>query len=98
MGRRAGSKCPLGPRFYGLTPESRAEILEQHYFLIRHLGISYAEIRDMPLLYRKWFIDRFIREVEERNSSMKRAQVETQSANERVDTLERRLGKQTRSF
>jgi hypothetical protein len=52
----------------------------------------------MPLLYRKWFIDRFIREVEERNSSMKRAQVETQSANERVDTLERRLGKQTRSF
>jgi len=79
----------LGLRFFGLTPKDREAILEQHYFLIRHLGMSYSEVREMPIMYREWFIRRFSREVEERNAAHKRAVRETSSEIDRAGTISR---------
>lgn len=71
--------CPLAHHFFGLTPEDRKVILEQHYFLIRRLGMSYTEVRDLPVMYRQWFIDRFIREIEEQSAAAKRTANEVSS-------------------
>ncbi len=49
-------------RFFGLNESSRETILEDHYFLMRSLGMSYETIRSMPVSYRDWFIRRVIKE------------------------------------
>jgi len=79
----------LGPRFFGLTPKDREAILEQHYFLIRHLKMSYSEVREMPIMYREWFIKRFAREIEDRNATHKRNVREASSEMDRAGTISR---------
>jgi len=51
------------PPSFGLSDKNRVDILEQFYFLMSRLKISYEEIRRMPLTYRKWFIDRVIKDL-----------------------------------
>jgi len=51
------------PPSFGLSDKNRLDILEQFYFLMSRLKISYEEIRRMPLTYRKWFIDRVIKDL-----------------------------------
>ena len=51
------------PPSFGLSDKNRVDILEQFYFLMARLKISYEEIRRMPLTYRKWFIDRVIKDL-----------------------------------
>jgi len=46
------------PPSFGLSDKNRVDILEQFYFLMNRLKISYEEIRRMPLTYRKWFVER----------------------------------------
>ena len=77
------------PRFFGLTPSDREAILEQHYFLVRYLGMSYAEVRALPIPYRDWFIKRYIRELEERKSAHTRAEREASSSMDKSATLVR---------
>lgn len=72
-------------RFFGLTPKDRESLLEQHYFLIRRLGMSYSEARNLPVAYRLWFIDRFVRECDEANAARENA---ARSANANMDKAE----------
>ena len=51
------------PPSFGLSDKNRVDILEQFYFLMSRLKFSYEEIRRMPLTYRKWFIDRVIKDL-----------------------------------
>jgi hypothetical protein len=51
--------------------------------------MSYSEVREMPIMYREWFIRRFSREVEERNAAHKRAVRETSSEIDRAGTISR---------
>jgi hypothetical protein len=48
--------------FFGLSDQSREDILEEAYFLMRNLQISYEAIRAMPVTYRTWFVRRIIKE------------------------------------
>jgi len=36
--------------------------LEQAFLLQYHLGMSYSDCRNLPVPYRKWFIDRIVKE------------------------------------
>jgi len=83
------STCPLVPRFFGLTPSDREAILEQHYFLVRRLGMTYTEAREMPIMYREWFINRFIRENEERSTTHARTANEAAASIDRAATIAR---------
>lgn len=77
-------------RFFGLTPSDRETILEQIYFLVRRLGVSYTEARNMPIMYRQWFINRFVREHEEATSAQNRAVKDASSSYDRSNaTLSR---------
>jgi hypothetical protein len=48
----------LGSGFFGLTPEYKEHILEEQFFLVKHLGISLREVLSMPTQYRRWWIQR----------------------------------------
>jgi len=48
---------------FGLSEKNRVDILEQFYFLMSKLKISYEELRRMPLSYRRWFVDRIIKDL-----------------------------------
>lgn len=52
------------PRFFGLTTENKPNFqLEPIFLLMCYLGFSYSEARQLPIGYRKWFIDRVQREI-----------------------------------
>ena len=36
--------------------------------LQRHLNMSYSEVKNLPVVYRKWFIDRLVRDFQQRNA------------------------------
>ena len=38
-------------------------MLEQEFLLMYYLGFTYSDLRDIPLPYRKWFIERIQREI-----------------------------------
>jgi hypothetical protein len=38
-------------------------MLEQFYVLMKKLQFSYADLTNIPVRYRTWFIDRLVREV-----------------------------------
>jgi hypothetical protein len=79
----------LDHRFFGLTPSDRESILEQHYFLMRRINVSYTEIRSMPIIYRDWFIKRIIREHEEKSAAFNQAAQSAGSSLARSQTIAR---------
>ena len=64
---------------------------------MRRISLSYAEIREMPIMYRNWFIKRYIREVEELNSQRRKADSATGRAESAMNTFESRIGRMGRS-
>jgi hypothetical protein len=51
--------------------------------------MSYSEVRDLPIMYREWFIKRYAREVEERNSAHNRAVKDASREIDRAGTMAR---------
>ena len=51
--------------------------------------MSYGEVREMPIMYREWFIKRFAREIEDRNATHKRNVREASSEMDRAGTISR---------
>lgn len=51
------------PHFFGLDNSYRETVLEEFYYLMRAMNISYEAIRSMPVTYRRWFIKRYSRDV-----------------------------------
>ena len=39
----------------------RENFLEEAFILQKHLGMSYSEVKNLPLSYRKWFIERLVK-------------------------------------
>ena len=61
MPRRSASRW--GFRFFGLTPADRETVLlEPTFLLMHHLGFTYADAMQLPVTYKRWFIERIIRE------------------------------------
>ena len=61
----------LGLGFFGQTGSLREEFLEEAYLLQRHLGMSYTEIKRLPVAYRRWFLERLVKEFNEKEEAMK---------------------------
>lgn len=50
-------------RFFGLQPSDReALILEPGFLLMYHCGFSWRETMNIPVAYKRWFIERIQRE------------------------------------
>jgi hypothetical protein len=51
--------------------------------------MSYTEARNMPIMYREWFIRRFVKEFEEQNAANQRVARDAQDASDRPRTIAR---------
>jgi len=40
---------------------------------MRYLNVSYIEARNMPRRYRKWFIDRYVKELTDKKKNLEEA-------------------------
>lgn len=50
--------------FFGLRPEDREQlVLEPAFLLIYYGGFLYSEVQNLPVAYKRWFIDRISREL-----------------------------------
>jgi hypothetical protein len=58
----------LAQGFFGLNPEYKESLLEQFFLLQYHLGMSYSDVRNLPVPYRKWYLDRLVREFEKKST------------------------------
>lgn len=39
----------------------RENFLEESFILQKHLGMGYRDVRELPLTYRRWYIERLVR-------------------------------------
>ena len=46
-------------------------MLDEIYYLVKEMGFSYADLMIMPTFERKYFINKFIGEIEERKEAPK---------------------------
>jgi hypothetical protein len=58
----------LGPGFFGLPNNYREIILEEQFALIYRANFDYISVLKMPIMYRQWFIKRYIKVVDEKNA------------------------------
>lgn len=57
-------------RFYGLRPEDKEGIiLEPAFLLMYYGGFSYNEIYNLPIIYKRWFIERISKELNKTSES-----------------------------
>ena len=68
-----GCPFPSDPSFFGLGPDSRELFLEHAFILQFHLGISYGDVKSLPLPYRTWFIDRLVKEFDNKKEAQQKA-------------------------
>jgi len=56
--------CQSAPTFFGLTPEQKAPVvLEGVFALMYYAGFSYTEAFKLPVVYKRWFIERITKEL-----------------------------------
>jgi hypothetical protein len=63
----------LGSIFFGLPTNYKEIVLEDHYILMRYLNVGYTESRNMPRRYRRWFIDRYVKELTDKKEAQEAA-------------------------
>ena len=55
--------------FFGLQPEDKeALILEPSFLLMYHCGFSLIETMNMPVSYKRWFLERISKEYQGKNA------------------------------
>jgi hypothetical protein len=62
--------------FFGLSSDYREQLLEEVFILNQRMNMSYLDVMQMPIRFRRWFIDRLI----------KASQPKTNSAMDDMDT------------
>ena len=87
--------CLLAQGFFGLTPEYKESLLEQFFLLQYHLGMSYSDVRSLPVPYRKWYLDRLTKEFQRKADSAKK-RVSSESGSKTMEVPMGRIG--PRSF
>ena len=60
--------------FFGQASAAwRQDLLEEYFLLQMHLGMSYESIRNLPISYRRWFIERLTKHFEQKKSAYNKA-------------------------
>ncbi len=59
----------LRQSFFGPTHSWREGFLEESFQLQLHLGMSYTEVRKLPVRYRRWYITRLLKHFKDKNEA-----------------------------
>jgi len=68
------SKSRLRHSFFGLTSDYMENVYEQFFILKYHGGWSFLEAYNLPVMIRNWFTERLIKQIEEENDQIEKAQ------------------------
>jgi len=63
----------LGATFFGPLNNWKETFLEEAFLLQYHLKMSYSDIRNLPITYRRWFLSRLAEEFEKKAERNKKA-------------------------
>jgi len=56
----------LGLSFFDLSSNNRKYLLDEIYYLMKYCNISYSDIVSMPSFERKYFLQKLLKEYEEK--------------------------------
>ena len=54
----------MGPRFFGLSNEYMESVYENFFVLIHYGHWRFSEAYNLPIVIRKWFTDRLLKQFE----------------------------------
>ena len=66
-------RCPSLRTFFGLNDEYMEQVYEQFFILKHHGGWSFIEAYNLPLLVRKWFVERLAKQFKKEAEEMEKA-------------------------
>lgn len=52
---------------------NREHVLEEFFLLQMHLNMSYIELRNMPVRYRRWYLERLTKHFKQKNEAQDKA-------------------------
>lgn len=62
--------CLWASTFFGLRPEHKELlILEPSFLLMYYGGFLYKEVYNIPVVYKRWFVERIVKELNKNNES-----------------------------
>lgn len=75
--------------FFGPTHSWKETFLEEAFLLQRHLGMDYQTVRSLPIRYRRWFLERLVKDFKQKNSIIKgdNDATESESVADKMDKL-----------
>ena len=68
-GEEVNVKITFGVEFFGLSSEYR-QLIDEFYHLSKNFSFTYDNLLVMPTFERKYFINKFITEIEKKNEEM----------------------------
>ena len=71
---KARWRCLSQQTFFGLSSEYIKNVYEQFFILKYHGGWSFLEAYNLPVMIRNWFTERLIKQIEEENDQIEKAQ------------------------
>ncbi len=58
---------------FGLTPEHATQLYEPFFLMKYHGGWSFTEAYNLPVVLRRWFLDRLATQIKRENEERKKA-------------------------
>ncbi len=55
--------------FFGLSSDYREQLLEEVFILNQRMNMSYFDVMQLPIRFRRWFIDRLIKASQPKSNS-----------------------------
>ena len=70
---QAHPRCqfPCRESFFGLPDNYREIYLEESFALMMHLRMNLSDIHNLPVRYRKWYMDRLLKHFSKNNEKSK---------------------------
>lgn len=63
----------LGQSFFVLSSDYKKTMLDEFFYLSKHVNMSYSDLMTMPTFERKYFINKLSSEFEKRNEEYEKA-------------------------
>lgn len=63
----------LGQSFFVLSSDYKKTMLDEFFYLSKHVNMSYSDLMIMPTFERKYFINKLSSEFEKRNEEIEKA-------------------------
>lgn len=60
-------------RFFGLNSDYRNHVLDEIYYMVKHVNFEREEVLKMPIFERRYFLSKYVAELETQKEAMNSA-------------------------